>query len=217
MTNRHGFISALLLLIALPLSAQGVWEQWDTEVIREAHTASDFEYYSEEEKKVVLLMNLARMDGPRFAETVLDEYVRTHNVDNNSYLRSLYRDLRNTEGLPLLHPEEDLTSIAQQHATESGRTGHTGHKNFEQRFEPFMGNPYQNVGENCSYGYARAIDIVLSLLIDDGVKSLGHRENILNPEFNSVGVAIREHKRYRYNCVIDYGKKDRSNLNNIPL
>ena len=36
-----------------------------------------------------------------------------------------------------------------------------------------MGNPYNHVGENCSYGYEQAIDIVLSLLIDEGVIDFG--------------------------------------------
>ncbi len=194
-----------------------IWDRWDPEVIKKANTASNFEYYSEEEKKVVFFMNLTRLDGHLFAETVLDAYVESNNTPNNAYLRSLYRDLRKTEGLPLLFPEEDLTSIAQGHANLSGKTGHTGHKNFNKRFEPFLGNPYTNVAENCSYGHAQAIDIVITLLIDDGVKNLGHRKNTLNPEFNSVGVAIREHKRYRVNCVIDFGKRSRSDLNNVPL
>lgn len=193
------------------------WEKWDPETIERANTAADFEYYSEEEQKVVFFMNLARLDGELFAETILDAYVEVNDVDNNSYLRSLYRDLKKISGLDPLIPEEDLTSVAQLHATESGKTGHVGHKNFEKRFKPFMGNPYTNVGENCSYGYSNAIDIVLTLLIDDGVKGVGHRENTLNPEFNSVGVAIREHKNYRYNCVIDFGKQNRSNLNELPF
>jgi uncharacterized protein YkwD len=212
------FLVIPLLLTTLFAKGQSdVWSRWDPEVIARANTAADFEYYSEEEKKVVLFMNLARLDGPLFAETILDEYVKVNGTDNNSYLRSLYKDLRKTEKLPLLYPEKDLTSIAQGHATLSGKTGHTGHKNFNKRFEPFIGNPYSMVAENCSYGHAKAIDIVLTLLIDDGVKNLGHRVNTLNPDFNSVGVAIREHSRYRFNCVIDFGKQSRSDLNNVPL
>lgn len=194
-----------------------VWDQWDPELLEKANTAAEIKYYSDEEKKVVFFMNLARLDGNLFAETLLDAYVTANGIKNSSYLRSLYRDLRKVEDLPLLIPEADLTSIAQSHATESGRTGHVGHKGFEKRFEPYMGAPYTNVGENCSYGYANAIDIVITLLIDEGVKNVGHRVNILKPEFNSVGVAIRPHKKYRFNCVIDFGKQDRSNLNEIPF
>jgi uncharacterized protein YkwD len=211
-------VSVILFFCSTIVSGQSeVWEQWDPAILEKANTAAAFAYYSDEEKKVVFFMNLARLDGNLFAETLLDAYVASNGTENSSYLRSLYRDLRNVKGLPVLIPEEDLTSIAQGHATKSGRTGHVGHKDFEKRFEPFMGSPYSNVGENASYGHASGIDIVITLLIDEGVKNVGHRVNILNPEFNSVGVAIREHKRYRVNCVIDFGKKDRSNLNELPF
>ena len=212
----------LIILMMIPLASTlsgqaDVWDQWDRETIRKANTASAVEYYSEEEKKVVLFMNLARIDGERFANTFLDAYIESSGTGNNSYVRSLYRDLKNVKDQPLLVPEEDLTSIAQGHANTSGKTGHVGHKNFSKRFEPFMGNPYYNVGENCSYGFSEAFDIVITLLIDDGVKGVGHRKNILNPEFNSVGVAIRPHKRYGFNCVIDFGKQNRSTLNEVPF
>lgn len=210
----------ILLLFLLSISSYGqtgIWEQWDPETVAKANTASETDYLSEEEKKVIFFMNLARIDGPLFAETLLSEYVKTNRVENNSYLKSLYKDLRKTHSLDPLIPEEDLTAIAQGHATKSGKTGHVGHKDFEKRFKPLMGNPYNNVGENCSYGYSDAIDIVMSLLIDDGVKGVGHRVNTLKPEFNSVGVAIREHKSYRFNCVIDFGRKNRSNLNDMPF
>jgi len=72
------------------------------------------------------------------------------------------------------------------------------------------------VGENCSYGFETAIDIVLSLLIDEGVKNKGHRQNILSEDFNSIGVAIRPHITYRVNCVMDFGRRDRSGLNQVP-
>jgi uncharacterized protein YkwD len=45
---------------------------------------------------------------------------------------------------------------------------------------------------------------------------MGHRRNILNQSYNSVGVAIRPHRSYRVNCVIDFGKKNRSDLNQVP-
>jgi len=210
------FLLPLLLIPQKTIAQSEVWEKWDPLVIEMANTAKDFEYYSDEEKKVIFFMNLVRLDAMLFSETILPAYVEDNDVENNSYLKSLYKDLRKTDKLKALLPEEDLTSVAQGHATKSGKTGHVGHKDFSKRFEPYMGNPYSNVGENCSYGYAEAIDIVLSLLIDDGVKNLGHRVNILKPVFNSVGVAIREHKGYRYNCVIDFGKKSRSNLNDVP-
>ena len=209
----------ILLLIVLPfqlLSQSGVWDRWDSEVIKELHTAVNTEYLNEEEKKVILFMNMARQNGLLFTETFLQTYIMDNSVRKSKYVKSLTRDLKKISGLQPLQIEEDLTVVAQGHATKSGKTGHTGHKDFKKRFKPLMGNPYYHVGENCSYGYEQAIDIVITLMIDEGIKDVGHRKNILNEDFNSVGVAIRPHKNYRINCVIDFGQQKRSNLNEVP-
>ena len=207
-----------LLFLTLPFFAQSsVWDQWDPEVVISLHTAEGIEYLTEEEQKVVLFMNMARHDGPLFASTFLDAYVTENKVENTSYLRSLRKDLKKAVGLIPFQVEEDLTVVAQGHASLSGQTGHVGHKNFDKRFAPLRGNPYTGWAENCSYGYKDAVEIVITLLIDEGVKGVGHRNNILNPAFNSVGVAIYPHKTYKTNCVIDFGSQKRSELNSLPF
>jgi len=201
------------MLLSLPLVlslAQNPWDEWDPDVVRELNTANKVNYLNDEEKEVILVMNMARHDGPLFVRTLLANYVEEKQVENSSYLRSLRKDLNNVEGLIPLQPEKDLTAAAQGHAIESGKSGRVGHQDFNKRFDPLMGNPYTHVGENCSYGYETAMDIVISLLIDEGVKDHGHRKNILMVDFNSVGVAIRPHKTYRINCVMDYGQRKRS-------
>lgn len=209
----------LLILILLPLqllAQPGVWERWDAKAVRKLHTAEHSEYLNEEEKKVVLFMNMARDNGPLFAETFLQSYIQENNLEKSKEVKSLFRDLKKTKGIQPFQIEADLTSVAQGHANKTGKSGRVGHQDFNKRFEPLMGNPYNHVGENCSYGYEQAIDIVLSLLIDEGVSDVGHRKNMLNEEFNSVGVAIRPHKSYRVNCVIDFGRQKRSSLNEVP-
>jgi len=69
---------------------------------------------------------------------------------------------------------------------------------------------YMEVGENIYYGEFTAEEIVLQLLIDEGIEDLGHRKNILNPRFNSIGVSIKPHKSYVYNCVMSFGLFPRS-------
>jgi len=207
-----------MLLLPRGLRAQtDPWSGWDSDVIKSLNSAGDTEYNNDEEKKVILFMNMARYDGPLFANTFLESYLKEKKLDNNSYIRSLEKDLKKVSGLSPLVAEKDLTAIAQGHAKKSGEEGTTGHSGFKERFEPLMGNPYNHVGENCSYGYDKAIDIVISLLIDDGIKGLGHRKNILSPDFNSVGVAIRPHKTFRVNCVMDFGSRDRSRMNELPF
>ncbi|MFO7671372.1 MAG: CAP domain-containing protein [Bacteroidales bacterium] len=206
-----------LLLLNLRTSAQdSVWDQWDAEVVQSLYTSRGISYMTGEEQKVILFMNLVRHDGPLFAGTFLKAYVEENQVEKTSYLKSLYRELDHISGLTPLIPEEDLTSVAQGHAVKSGETGHVGHRDMEKRFAPLRGNPYFGWGENCSYGFEEAVSIVMTLLIDEGIQGVGHRKNILNESYNSVGVAIRPHKTYRVNCVIDFGNKNRSNLNRVP-
>lgn len=197
--------AAILILCGTSFCQEAVWQQWDEAVIEQANTAKNIDYYSEEEKQVVLLMNLARLDGALFASTFLTNYLQETGMPKNSYVSSLYRNLKVVIGLPLLNPIKDLTDIAVGHATQSGKTGHVGHKEMNKRFAPVFGSAYFQMAENCSYGYENALDIVLTLLIDDGIKSLGHRKNILNKGYNFTGVSIQQHKEYRYNCVIDFG------------
>lgn len=207
-----------LVLLTAPASAQSSpWDQWDEELVEVLFTSKGTPYLNDEEQKVILFMNMARNNGSLFSETFLHQYVEENQVKNTSYLKSLRRDLKKVSGLSPLVPEEDLTAVAQGHALKSGQTGHVGHRDMDKRFAPLKGNPYYAWGENCSYGFDEALSIVITLLIDEGIKNVGHRKNILNEIYNSVGVAIRPHKTYRVNCVIDFGQKNRSDLNTVPF
>lgn len=216
MISRLCFLLALVLPLALKAQSNP-WPAWDADVVRAMNTAAGSNYLNDEEKKVILFMNMARHDGPLFAETFLNSYIQENQLKKSSYIKSLRKDLKKITGLTPLLPMKDLTAVAQGHAQLSGEKGTTGHNGFKKRFEPLLGNPYNHVGENCSYGYEKAIHIVISLLIDEGIQSLGHRNNILAPDFNAIGVAIRPHKTYRTNCVMDFGSMDRSALNELPF
>lgn len=60
------------------------------------------------------------------------------------------------------------------------------------------------IAENCDYGSCTGLDIIMSLAIDDGVSSRGHRTNIFNPSAKLVGVASGMHTEYDHCCVLDY-------------
>ncbi len=199
-------IFAFLLGIPLVLPAQrsNLYDGWEQAVIDRANTAQKDDYLSEEERNVILLTNLARTDGSLYTETILARWLK--GKKSSRYTRSLIRELKNTSGLTLLTSQKDLYNIAKGHAVVSGKRGTAGHQRFEKRFGPVM-TTYTMVAENCAYGYDHAVDIVNSLLIDEGIKSLGHRKNMLNPDFNSIGVSIEPHKKFRYNCVMDFGRK----------
>ncbi len=197
------FLICLSQIYAQKLIDEEIWNKWDPAILASANTAMNAEYMSGEEKLVVLLNNLARIDGLLFSETFLNSYLEGD--ETNKYIKSLYKDLKSVKNLPLLYPEKDLYEVALGHAEKSGKSGHVGHQGFDARFKPLM-KKYNNVAENCAYGYEKAMDITIQLLIDEDVPSLGHRLNMLNPEYNSIGVSIQPHKEYQFNCVMNFGK-----------
>ena len=196
----------LLCLAAMPLAAQ----QWTSEQLARANTARNASYLSEQEKQVIFLCNLARMDGALFAATYLAQH--TPNDPSNWYIASLYRDLQFVKGRQPLYPDKRLYATAAYHAADMGRNGRTGHTSsdgtdFADRVYGGLGEKTY-IAENCSYGYNndQAINIVVQLLVDANVPSLGHRKNILNPDLSAIGVAIAPHSTYEYMCVMDFAK-----------
>jgi uncharacterized protein YkwD len=209
---RWSGLVCLQLLVSVSLFAQSAFPEWTPQQLAMANTAKDANYLSEEEKNVVLLSNLARLDGALFAQTYLQGYVKGKLKGKESrYVRSLSAELQQVKGLPMLKPHEKLFKAAHYHANDMGKKGLIGHKSsngvdFFARIRSFM-NPIGDFSfaENCAYGFSSANDIVLQLLIDEGVPALGHRKNLLSDKFDLVGVSILPHKNYRHNCVQDFG------------
>jgi uncharacterized protein YkwD len=59
-------------------------------------------------------------------------------------------------------------------------------------------------GENISYGKSSARDVVLALIIDDGLPARKHRQNIFNPSFNYAGAAFSRNARFGTMCSMDF-------------
>lgn len=186
-------------------SAQTWINRWPKELIDKANTAQNEASYTPAEKQVILLCNLARINGAMFSSYILQPFIDTATfLERNSYLTSLLNDLKNTPELQPLQPNKLLAGIACAHAKKMGLKGKTGHDGFNKRYKAVLVD-FPMVAENCHYASNDALTIVIELLIDDKVKKLGHRKNILNSELSSIGVAIEPHKTYGYNCVMSFG------------
>jgi len=193
--KKHILLSVFFLFLTnfSFLYAQEISPFSKAEIIK-ANSAADVSYLNEDEKKVILLINLARLDGKRFYNYYLPQYVEKSpflsDIKENSYLKS----------------NEILTDASLKHADDMGKSGKTGHESsngtsFSDRMTHDIKN-FSNVGENCDYGFSDPMMIVCHLLEDKGVKSLGHRKNILGKSFDKIGVAIEPHKVYKTNCVM---------------
>ena len=181
--------------------------QWPADQVKQARDmANTHTLCSQREKDVIFYCNLVRINGPLFEKTMLKEFLESDkfNVDT-SYSNSLIKELTKLpiDTLPLFSYDETLFKVSKKFAVNGGKKGTIGHDGFDDRLGPVSKNHYC-VAENCSYGLEDAFDAFILLLIDEGVPSLGHRKNILKPDFVYASAAFAPHKSYRINLVMNF-------------
>jgi uncharacterized protein YkwD len=210
MMKRAAFLVPVFFLLARGVTgAQG----WDPGL----DTAGDADYLSRAEKDVILEMNKVRSNPQRYAEMYIKPLfgyfngllytvpgaVPIRTQEGRKAAEECYAVLMKAESIPILYPREGLSLAAKDHAGDQGRSGQTGHTGGDGSSPEDRAKRYGNgalLGENIAYGFETGRDIVVQLLIDDGVPSRGHRDNIMNRGFNCAGVSIGPHRVYRYMC-----------------
>jgi hypothetical protein len=179
--------------------------EWDKPEYLWAATTINASYLTDDEKDIIYLMNLARLNPKLFNNTFVKTYLKEG--PKTSYERSLVSFLDNCKPVQLLYPSGQLSQAAAYHAKDMGEKDMTGHTSsdrtsFPKRLKRYWVDPY--VGENCSYGPNDPLDIVMQLMIDEGVPNLGHRVNIFTADYFFTGVSVAPHKTYRWNSVMDF-------------
>jgi uncharacterized protein YkwD len=99
-----------------------------------------------------------------------------------------------------------LSAAARDHAIEQAATNTMGHfgpdgSTPSTRVQRRGGGRY--VGEVIAYGGGSAASVVRLLIVDDGVRSRGHRMAIFSDQYKFAGVACGPHPTYRDMCVAD--------------
>lgn len=110
--------------------------------------------------------------------------------------------------LPPLTWSDGLAAAAAELAEEQGRSGATGHvgrqsHGMRERIERH-GKWERQIAENIGYGPKDPRNMVMQLIVDDGVPGRGHRKNTFGPAFNTAGVACGPHPEFGNMCVIDF-------------
>jgi hypothetical protein len=203
-------------------SAQGIPAGYDTWDINALNTASNATYISKVEREVVLELNLLRSNPQKYAELYLKPFRQYYNGKNleipgritiitNEGIKPLdecISQLSKAQSAPELFPSQGMCKAARDHAEDQSKSGKTGHDGSDGSTLPDRLNRYgkwlTTIGENIDYGNGNAREIIIALLIDDGVSSRGHRKNLLNGAYHNIGVAVRSHPKYEYVCVMDY-------------
>jgi uncharacterized protein YkwD len=100
-----------------------------------------------------------------------------------------------------------LSAAARDLAAEqaAGGIGHTGSNGSTPATRiATHGSWGSSLNENIAYGqFQSGRDVIVDLLIDDGVAGRGHRRNIFDPSVHVAGVGCGPHPTYGIVCVID--------------
>ena len=187
------------------------------------------DYLSPLERAVIHEINLARM-APKDYASFLEQFKKYYHgkliklpnetsiltKEGVGALVEAVQFLRSMKSVPLFSPSKGMSLAAKDHVKDQGRLSAGQHKGSDGSQPWDRVNRYgiweKSIGENISYGSDKARNIVMYLIIDDGVLSRGHRKNLLNPDFRVIGVACGHHATYETVCVITFagGYKEKS-------
>ncbi|GAP35879.1 CAP domain-containing protein [Piscinibacter sakaiensis] len=163
---------------------------------------------------VVDELNLARTRPQAYAQVVAQQYAslgrdRSYRRGDQRVLTAEGRPavdeaiawLRRAEPRPPLVLNTCLSHAAQDHAADLGRSGGLGHQGSDRslpsdRAARRLGRPAA-CGENISFGQESPREHVAALIVDDDVPGRGHRTNIFDPGYRSIGVGLGPHPGYR--------------------
>ncbi|HKU62811.1 MAG TPA: CAP domain-containing protein [Gemmatimonadales bacterium] len=147
---------------------------------------------------------------PRFDGFVLERpgrsFLRTE--EGATAVQEAIAALRAARPVQPLEWSSGLARAAGDHVRDQGPIGGTEHQGTDgsdpaRRMERY-GQWRGAVAENIAYGENPARDVVLQLVIDDGVPDRGHREALLDADWGISGVACGRHRDYGQICVMDY-------------
>ncbi|MCU0644897.1 MAG: CAP domain-containing protein, partial [bacterium] len=171
------------------------------------------------DKEILKELNFARQHPKKYATFLEQE--RTYYVgkfikrpgeitiitkEGISAVDEAIRFLKKVNPVAPLNHSAGMSRAAMDHVRDQGKRGALGHKGSDgsqpaDRVSRY-GKWLETVGENIAYGRDVARDIVICLIVDDGVPHRGHRDNIFNPQFRIVGIACGAHKTFGTMCVM---------------
>ena len=114
--------------------------------------------------------------------------------------------LKNQKPINIIEFDEEASKVAEEYAkflSNSKEEQIEDETQIEQRVEKYIDYDYA-ISESIDFGGSSGVEVIVNLLVDDGVKDRIHRENLFSNKFEYYGVAVFEHKEYDFCTVIDY-------------
>lgn len=172
------------------------------------------------EAEVLAELNRARTAPAQFARTLRDfrsgfsrDRQFTHfgsdqpflSIEGTPAVDEAIAFMARARPLPPLASSPLLAAAAADHTDEQGPAGRVGHQSRNGRWPADRltargGGTY--VAETISYGAPSPLDVVIQLIVDDGVPSRGHRTILFDPQYQHIGIACGPHRTYRTMCTL---------------
>jgi uncharacterized protein YkwD len=147
---------------------------------------------------------------PRFDGRLLERPGRSNlrTDEGPAAVREAIAALKSRRPVPQLRWSKGLARAAADHVRDQGPVGGLEHRGTD-RSDPSRrasryGRWIQGLAENIAYGENPAREVVIQLLVDDGVPDRGHRNNLLDGDWGAEGIACGPHRRYGQMCVMDF-------------
>lgn len=184
----------------------------------------NYDFLSDLELEIIKELNIARTNPKQYAEYLkeykkcydgfylnLPDRVKIITEEGVKAVDDAINFLSSCKPLKPLKISKGLYFAARDHVKDIGEKGKTGHRGSDGSSPFDRMNRYGKwgiyAGENIDYGNDIPRHILFSLIIDDGVPSRGHRNNIFNEKFMVIGVAFGKHKVYNWICVMEFSGK----------
>jgi len=124
-----------------------------------------------------------------------------------AYLEAI-QFLKTQKPIKELTYDQRLSNACQDHVNDIGPRGLISHESSDgrtliDRFEKHL-EWDGSCCENIDVGNKLATNIIISLLVDDGILDRPHQKNMFNPEMTFIGISCGEHKNFDIITVIDY-------------
>jgi uncharacterized protein YkwD len=185
----------------LAFSVSSFSQGWTKSQLDKANTAKNISYLTKTEKEAIMYINLCRLFPKEFSNLEVsqyqidEEYQDSVLVEFEEFKNSLLNDLLTRKACKPLKFNRTLYLDAKCYSTEISKVNRSGHDRVFCK--------KTNYAECISFRQKTGKDIALQLLIDAGIKSLGHREICLDKSYTKIGISSNKHFEFEFCAVAE--------------
>ena len=149
---------------------------------------------------------------PKFRENTL--YLLNENplrtFEGKQAVEDAIHFLSTQSAVPELTYSEELSKAAMDHVNDIGENGLTTHEgsngnSVSDRIEQYT-EWDGSCAENIDFGFTEAENIIMNILVDDGIKERYQRANLFSTVFKFVGIGMGKHRDLNVSTVFVYAK-----------